>query len=334
MLYGESSAGKTFLAIHTSLCVAWGVPFFGRKTKRGGVLYIAAEGGSSVLPRIESAEKALGIAADNLTGPCDPSICRAPIRIVTEAPNLSRDGDPMRLIQTIRKAAADFERQGSRLALVVVDTWHAALGGADENSAADAGHALKPLKDAVEEFRLCTLILHHPGKGAERGARGSSSLLAAVDTSIELHVPGCVGQGAKTADMTRRATVIKQRDGSVGDALHYRLRIVTIGNDEDGDPWTTCTVQWCEPPEDSTEGLRDNDRMLLEAVSASLADACGERAKLGTVRLRFFNSLGAGRTDDAQRQAWSRALKAARKAGRVAIGNDDEIWIPSPIEQA
>lgn len=332
LIYGESSAGKTFLAVHASLCVAWGVPFFGRRAKPGGVLYIAAEGGSGVLPRFDAAEHVLegAIAAAHLTGSRDPAVARAPIRIVTEAPNLSREGDTAPLIRTIRATAVDFERLGFPLAVVIVDTLHAALGGGDENSAADMGHALKPLKDAVEEMNLFALIVHHPGKALERGARGSGSLPAAVDTSIELHVPGCTGPGAKPAGMMRCATVVKQRDGAVGESLHYRLPVTTIGVDEDGEPWTTCTVQPCDPPKLDDDGLSKTDRNLIDAVRATLAEERGERARFEVARLRFFNLLGE-KTAAAKRQAWGRALKIARDAGRIETDDHDlQIWIPKP----
>lgn len=330
LLYGESSAGKTFLAIHASLCLAWGVPFFGRRVKPGGVLYIAAEGGRSVLPRFDAAERGLGIGAANLTGQRDASAGCAPIRIVYEAPNLSRAGDPAPLIATIREAAEQFEAAGSRLAMVVVDTWHAALAGAEENSSADTGHALKPLKDAIEEMGVFVLVVHHPGKELEKGARGSVSLPAAVDTTIELRVPGCLGPLAKPAEMMRTATVVKQRDGAVGESFHYRLPITKLGLDEDGEPWTTCTVQPCDPPRVDDDGLSKTDRQFMEAVQAAIAEVGGASpAEIEKARGRFYNSR-ANDKPDTRRKAWNRALAEAQKAGRVELDYHDHfIWIPA-----
>lgn len=334
LIYGASGAGKTFLAIHAALCVAWGLPFFGKRTKPGGVLYIAAEGGASVLPRIRAANEALAgaVAAANITRG-GSSVQRAAIRVVTEAPNLSREGDARPLEATVADAVADFAAAGHRLALVIVDTWHAALGGADENSAADAGVALAPLRAAAEKHDVFVTVIHHPGKDTERGARGSNALPAAVDAMIALTVPGFDGAGARPASAFRKATVTKMRDGEVGCEFNYRLPVVQIGIDEDGDPWTTCVIEPTDPPKLDENGLSPTDRELMEAVRAALAEATGEQARLEEVRLRFY----AGRPDakaDARRMAWQRSLKRAVTDGRIFTDEHDLlVWLPKAAEQ-
>jgi hypothetical protein len=320
LLVGESQAGKSFLAVHAAVCVARGLPFFGKKTKPGGVLYIAAEGGSGVLPRIHAADDAIGgtLPAGHMLRPSGARAA-APIKVVVETPNLSRDGDTAALSRTIRAAAIAFEQEGHTLSLVVVDTWHAALAGADEQAAGDAGHALKPLKEAVEEMGVFTLIVHHPGKDLERGARGSSALRAAVDTEIELRVPGFDGAKAKPAAVARRGQLIKQRDGAVGEEFHYRLNIVELGRDEDGDPWTTCTVLPCSAPELDAAGkpVRRGDARLMKAMEAAVTEAGQERVELRVVR-GFFNNAGpAGEKEEARRKAFRRALDKACDGGLI-----------------
>lgn len=331
LLVGESQAGKSFLAIHASVCVARGLPFFGKKTKPGGVLYVAAEGGSGVLPRIQAADAAVGgILPDNhiLRAGCAP-LARAPIKVVVETPNLSRDGDPRALARTIRTAAREFAEAGHTLALVVVDTWHAALGGADEQAAADAGHALKPFREAMEELGVFTLIVHHPGKDLERGARGSSALRAAVDTEIELRVPGFDGPKAKPAAFARRGVLTKQRDGAVGDEFHYRLNVVELGRDEDGDPWTTCTVLPCDAPELGAAGKPKGKgaSRFMKAVEAGLGESSTGKADMRVVRGYFNNAGPAGEKDDARRKAFRRAFDTACTAGQIETDSCEQfIW--------
>lgn len=326
LLVGESGSGKTFLAIHAALCVAWGVPFFGRRTRPGGVLYVAAEGGSSVLPRLRAADMALGavVGAQRLAG---NSLTRSPLRIVTEAPNLSKDGNPIPLVATIEDAAADFASAGSRLALVVIDTYHGAMGGGDENSAADAGAVLAPLRAAAETHGALILVVHHLGKDTERGARGSNALPAAADAIIGLTVPGHKGHVAKPSIALRTGTVTKQRDGEAGEELAYRLPIVPLGTDEDGDPWTTCVVEPCSPPPRDKDKLTGADRDFMEALVATIGERPDGRALLKEVRLHFY----AGRADAkpaAKRVAFGRALLAAIKAGRIEVDEAEEwAWI-------
>jgi len=335
LLIGESQAGKSFLAIHAAVCVARGISFFGKKTKPGGVLYIAAEGGSGVLPRIHAADEAVGgmLPDNHILRKAGGALARAPIKVVVETPNLSRDGDTAALMRTIRAAARDFEQEGHALSLVVVDTWHAALAGADEQAAADAGHALKPLREAIEELAVFTLIVHHPGKDIERGARGSSALRAAVDTEIELRVPGFDGPKAKPAAVARRGQLTKQRDGAVGEEFHYRLNIVELGRDDDDDPWTTCTVAPCDAPALDAAGLPKGkgDGRLMKALEAAVGERGQERAELKMVRGYFNNAGPPGEKDDARRKAWDRALKKAREMGLAETDTCDQfIWFAGP----
>jgi AAA domain-containing protein len=62
---GQSSAGKTFVAILLAACAATGKPFFGREVKeRVGSVIVAAEGRSMLRSRILAALKELDIADD------------------------------------------------------------------------------------------------------------------------------------------------------------------------------------------------------------------------------------------------------------------------------
>lgn len=335
LLYGESGGGKSFAAIHAVLCVAWGLPLFGAKTKPGAVLYVAAEGGKSVVRRFAAANAALGgaVAAANLCRPAGTEpLARAPIRIVTDAPDLSRDGDPAPLVRTIRGAAEEFERDGHRLAMVVIDTWHAALGGGDENSAADAGHALKPLIAEAERGDFLTLIVHHPGKDGERGARGSNALPAAADAIIAISVPGHEGAKAKPSTAVRRAMVTKMRDGEAGGEFAYRLNVVEVGRDEDGDPVTTCTVVPCDAVKVDGDGLSRDDRLLIEVIKEAASEGSNPKCRFDEVRLRF-KAHKEGLKPEAFRKSWSRAIRAARETGRIDTDeNDYFIWISGPPE--
>lgn len=319
LLFGESGAGKSFAAIHAALCVVWGQPLFEKKVKQGGVLYVAAEGGSSVAGRFRAANDAMGaaVAAARLSGERPQ---RAPVRIVTEAPDLSRDGDPKALLRTIADAAHDFEEAGFPLALVVVDTWHAAMGGGDENSAADAGAALKPLRDAAESGAFHCLIVHHPGKDSERGARGSNALPAAADAIIAVTVPGFDGAKAKPSDALRRATITKMRDGEAGGEFCYRLPVVEMGIDEDGDPITTCRVEPCHAPKLDDDGLTKHDRAFMDALRAGQ----GERIRLDEVRARFYAAM-ADAAPGSKRKAFGRARDAAIRDGRIEV-DEAELW--------
>jgi hypothetical protein len=333
MLFGESSAGKTFMAIHLALCVAWGLPFFGRRVQQGAVLYVAAEGGASVIVRFKAAEKALRtvVGAANLSRKADglPPLVRAPIRIITESPDLSPEGSAAPLVATVNDAAQDLAANGDRLAMVIGDTWHAMLAGAEENSSADVGKALRPLRDLSDAHGFMTLLLHHPGKMLEKGARGSNAFHAAMDTVVELRVPGHEGQQAKRADALRRATVTKLRDGDVGTAFAYRLPVVEIGRDEDGDALTTCTVQPVADDPVDVDGATSRERAFWEAFNQ--VQHAG-RASAKSVR-GAFRHAHPKMNPDAARKACNRGMEDAERGGRVVIDPiGDDVFLPSAME--
>ena len=86
-----------------------------------------------------------------------------------------------------------------------------------------------------------SLIVHHTGKDRSKGARGHSSLRAALDTEIELKVDGLV----------RVASVTKQRDMESGKKVAFTLEVVELGLDNDLEAVTSCVVSPADVP-DST----------------------------------------------------------------------------------
>ena len=91
---------------------------------------------------------------------------------------------------------------------------------------------------SIDAIRAATgahvLIVHHCGKDEARGARGHSSLRAAVDTEIEISRPD--GETVSTVRVT------KQRDMPIGDPMPFSLQSVTLGIDRRGKPITSCVV--------------------------------------------------------------------------------------------
>ena len=64
LVYGESGSGKTHFTTDLALHIAEGKQWFGHKVQAGGVLYIAAEGGLSMMRRIVGYRQHHGIGED------------------------------------------------------------------------------------------------------------------------------------------------------------------------------------------------------------------------------------------------------------------------------
>jgi hypothetical protein len=124
------------------------------------------------------------------------------------------------------------EKQGQRVGLIVIDTLNRVMPGGNENAPDDMsafiGHA-----DAIAKATgAFVLIVHHSGKDAAKGARGHSSLRAAVDTELELKRDGEV----------RVLTLSKSREGEDGIQFAFRLEQVELGIDDDFDPISSCVA--------------------------------------------------------------------------------------------
>src|SRR5690606_25718324 len=95
------------------------------------------------------------------------------------------------------------EQSGLPLAAVAVDTVNRALGGGDENSSVDMGAFVAQAERLRVAFPgSAVLLVHHTGKDEGRGARGHSSLAAAVGGQLDV---------TAAKDGTRSVYVAKQR---------------------------------------------------------------------------------------------------------------------------
>lgn len=220
MMFGESNSGKSYLAIHLAICVSLGEAWLGRRTHRMAVLYVAAEGAFSIRVRLLANRKHYGraIGAFGLI-PCALSL-------------VEPSGDVEDLIDLVRVKAVEL---GEPIGLIVVDTVARVMGGGDENAAQDMGRLVSAGDRIREATGAHLLYIHHAGKDASRGARGHSSLRAALDTEIEVT--------ADAGTKTHTAKITKQRDlASNGAQLAGRFVPVELGVDQWGGAITACAV--------------------------------------------------------------------------------------------
>jgi hypothetical protein len=78
------------------------------------------------------------------------------------------------------------------------------------------------------------MLLHHTGKDEKQGARGHSSLRAAVDTEIEMK--------SLNEDRSGLATVTKQRDSRTEGEFAFTLDDVDVDLRDNDTPVTSCVV--------------------------------------------------------------------------------------------
>ena len=333
--YGPSRAGKSFLALEWSLRIAHGDDVLGFRTQQVGVAYVGAEAANGVRKRIRAwmHESGRDETEDGEGGPF-ALIGRGVDFSSPESPDIEE------LIALLTDAAIEFKERGARLGAVVVDTLARASAGADENSSADMGTVLAALERIAEALGVLVIVVHHTGKDVSKGARGHSSFFAALDTAIELQHDEETG--------TRSLKLAKQKDDEDGRMWGFRLKPVAMGEDADGDPITSCVIEYTDAPAAKSK-RRDKvqetaERIVTDALKAVLSNEGrqaphGVPAPLGTtvapyaaVRDRAYK-IGLsqdGETPAAKRTRWNRALEklvACRAVGVWRSDDEREGWV-------
>lgn len=234
VVYGPSNVGKSFLVLNIAHHVAKGLPWGGRRVSEGRVLYIGAEGGASLNNRIAALD--------------DPKFFLLPTAIT-----LTGQGSQAAPLAEVMQHLGAVG--GGNFDLIVIDTLARVMGGLDENNAPDIADLVRNLDLIRRATGAHVMLVHHSGKDTGKGARGHSSLRAAIDTEIELKRDDL---GIITAEVT------KQRDGPTGYKFNYQLRQVDLGRDQDGDQITTCLVE----PVDNAQAGRV---VVTEAAQGALS---------------------------------------------------------------
>lgn len=208
-IYGPSGSGKSFAAQDLGIAVSEGLPWFGYKTKKRPVLYVVLEGAAGVPARVRAWECNNGRPI-----PSNFAFLTQPFNLVVE--------------QDVRNLAAVCP-QGC---VIFIDTLNRATPGFDENSGKDMGLFIAKADLLQRLTNGLVVLIAHTGKDAERGLRGHSSLFAALDGGIVV----------KRSEYGRSFSVGKAKDGEDGNEHEFRLEVVTVGTDEDGDNITSCVV--------------------------------------------------------------------------------------------
>lgn len=205
-IYGPPGSLKSFLALGMALSVAYGMPWLGRPTVQTGVLYVAAEGVRGMGKRIRAWQRKNKL--ENVD---------APFRLLAATVNLTDTAQTAKLIRTAIAAAA---LEGCHIGLVIIDTVARAMAGADENSAQDMGRFIAGCDAIKQEVQAAVLGIHHSGKDKDRGARGSSAFLGAMD------MLGRVERSETGTIVT--LTIEKQKDDEEGEPITLGVEKVDI----------------------------------------------------------------------------------------------------------
>ncbi|CRK75574.1 hypothetical protein NIG5292_01624 [Nereida ignava] len=230
LVYGQSNTGKSFLTLDIALHVAAGWWWNSCRVTQSNAIYVAAEGGTGFTKRI----RAIAESKPDLYNAAREHFHHLPLQL-----DLHGSDDVAALLTAIGERPVD---------LLIIDTLAMSFGAGNENDGKDVTQFLSHIAEIRQKLSCHVMLVHHSGKDQGKGARGHSSLRAAVDTEIEVSMDGSM----------RLATTKKQRDLEGGKVAAFTLNVVNLGDDQDGEPITSCTVQ----PQNTDDLKRSKARML------------------------------------------------------------------------
>jgi hypothetical protein len=341
LLSGQWGTGKTFVALDLAAAVMTGGSFARRQVlRRGGVLFIAAEGAYEIPIRLR------GLTGSKLRERADPVLDRGhlPFAWAEACPPLA-SGDAIPILLSTALSAADRMEtiHDLPLALIIIDTLAASAGFTDENNAAEGQRIMNRLGELSHGTGAFVLAVDHFGKMTETGTRGSSAKEAAADVVLAL----LGDRETRGATSNTRLALRKLRGGPAGSETPYHLQTVPI--EVSGAEATTCVVEWASHDAlgaPKQERWPASLRVFRAALRTALVEASEERRPFGAegpvvrvvaesaVRREFVASYPAeGETSEkrseAKRKAFSRALKAALDKGLVLsreLVGVDHLW--------
>ncbi len=297
VVYGASTAGKSFLSLEMAASIGDGLPFFEHATKPAAVLYVGLEGEGGYRGRVVAWQRHHGRAMPDS------------VRFLLQ---------PFRL--TDPQDVADLAAVCPPGCVVFIDTLNRAAPGMDENSSRDMGAVIEGAKTLQRLIGGLVVLVAHTGKDSAKGLRGHSSLFAALDAAVLVN----------RDDSARSWKVDKAKDGRDGETHYFRLNVVEIGIDEDGDAITSCVVVPEEAPTSpGAKPLNAIQKLAMESFreacrSNGSVDAGGNFLGINREAWRpvFYRLHVEAPSDEARRKAFERVRKELVERGELVEENN------------
>lgn len=289
-IVGAPGVGKSALAARLAYAVAQGETVQGMRTRQGKVFYIACENETDMKRRVKALRDRHGPAAD--------------FHLVLNGGGNLKKGNPY-----LRTLLEEIKRQ--RPALVVIDTFAAAMPGFEENSSEGMGQAIAVAK-SLGRYGAAVIIVHHDTKAGDGLPRGHSSLNGIVDVNLALR---------RNEDGIITGECSKNRSGkSHEQIIAYENQVVELGIDQDGDAITTVICdefvgdRWHDVPP-----ISGNPAKAFEILQSIAGDR--STVALDTWRAAAMDSDWLASLDkpDTRRKTFRRAREELEKRGWIKV---------------
>jgi hypothetical protein len=243
LIFGDPGTCKTFAAIALSACVATGTDFYGNKTVKGWVFYIAGEGQSGIKRRF------MAWAIRNKV-----NIDEAQLLISLMPASLCDSDHAAMVIEAVNSMA---EKHGVP-ALIVFDTVARNFGPGDENSTSDMSKFIQAVDYIRAQHRSAILLVHHTGHSDKSRARGAMALKGALDAEYRFD---------KDEAGVVRMECTKMKDFTQPQPMAFKLRTVELPEqDEEGQPVTSAVLDLTNYESQADEKISAMAKVLLDLL--------------------------------------------------------------------
>jgi len=264
-VFGAPGSGKSFTVLEWAFCIANGITWHNRKTRRGMVVYIAGEGFAGYGQRLRALEIKHNMPANNLVMSKQPASLTDEQNALWVA-NAIHQHDPV---------------------MIVIDTLSRNFGGGDENSTRDMNAFISNL-DLYIKGEATVVLVHHSGHAAKERARGSSVLNGAVDVEY------CISRNENIITMSNT----KAKEFDPPKSLSFEMTPQELDwQDEDGEPIQSIVLEetdWKPSAEKSKPRLSGRNEAILAALQRAIEQHGVKPDKEITERFGGF-SIGSGR---------------------------------------
>ena len=301
VIYGKSDSRKSFIAIDISCAIATGTGWQNKSTKAGAVVYVAAEGQTSIPQRVKAWELTHKKKAEHLY-------------ILGQSINVSNLEERNDLIEAIQ----EIERTNDiKVEMVVLDTLARNFEG-DENSSHCMGKFILGC-DAIKTItKASVLCIHHSGKDISKGTRGSTSLVGACDFEYQ------VKHDSSTNQTTFKNT--KQKDAKRASTLSFEFETVDLDLIcEDNEPVTSLALVKPGSIRIEKASASKNDPLLI-ALNEKFGGQCTRR------ELRdYYAQSTKGMNSNSVTKAFSRNLETLEELGYLSYQQKGKVPQPTDV---
>ena len=293
LIFGASQTFKSFIAIDMAMHVAHGLPWMGRRTKKGPVVIIAAEGGRGMWGRLCAWHKARKLPYE-----------KAPVIVIPIPVDMVADAGAVVAVVEAKLAAAGLSTDEPLL--TIVDTLSQTFVG-EENSANEVAAYFREIGRRIRERWHCAVgIVHHSGHNATERPRGSTAMGANTDWMFGVH--------RDEKEMLATLSCAKLKDGEGFSDAMFSVTHQRLGTDKDGDEVRSLVARHLSSTEEVQEVMEREAKAGRGGHNSTLMRLLQNGMLESDLRQLFGRECGL-ESADSKRQAYLRAKSWAVKQG-------------------